>query len=53
MDHLCDSLLSSVPRDAPCTAVIDHARRDQEGTRQAVARGEFKEVREMAFSNRT
>ncbi|KAJ5413028.1 hypothetical protein N7465_005333 [Penicillium sp. CMV-2018d] len=54
MDHLRDSLLSSLlPRDTPSTATIDHARRDQEGTRQAVARGEFKEVRDMAFSNRT
>ncbi|RAQ40836.1 hypothetical protein AFGD_007137 [Aspergillus flavus] len=53
MDHLRDSLLSSVPRDTPSTAAIDHARRDREGTRQAVAWGEFKEVRDMAFSNRT
>jgi hypothetical protein len=36
----------------PSTATIDHTRRDQEGTRQSVARGEFKEVRDMAFSNR-
>ncbi|KAE8139740.1 hypothetical protein BDV38DRAFT_269539 [Aspergillus pseudotamarii] len=34
MDHLRDSLLSSLPRDTPSTATIDHARRDQEGTRQ-------------------
>ncbi|EAW12458.1 DUF3632 domain-containing protein [Aspergillus clavatus NRRL 1] len=53
MDHLRDSLLSSLPRDTPSTAMIDHARRDQEGTRQSVVRGEFKEVRDMAFSNRT
>ncbi|KAE8333020.1 hypothetical protein BDV39DRAFT_166176 [Aspergillus sergii] len=53
MEHLRDSLLSSVPRDTPSTATIDHARRDQEGTRQSVAQGEFKEVREIAFSNRT
>ncbi|RMZ43637.1 hypothetical protein CA14_009179 [Aspergillus flavus] len=53
MDHLRDSLLSSVPRDTPSTAAIDHARRVWEGTRQAVAWGEFKEVRDMAFSNRT
>ncbi|KAB8248728.1 hypothetical protein BDV35DRAFT_157903 [Aspergillus flavus] len=53
MDHLRDSLLSSVPRDTPSTVAIDHARRDREGTRQAVAWGEFKEVRDMAFSNRT
>ncbi|KUM57611.1 hypothetical protein ACN42_g9562 [Penicillium freii] len=54
MDHLRDSLLSSLlPRDTPSTATIDHARRDQESTRQSVARGEFKEVRDMAFSNRT
>ncbi|KAJ5671294.1 hypothetical protein N7507_000421 [Penicillium longicatenatum] len=53
MDYLRDSLLSSLPRDTPSTETIDHARRDQEGTRQAIARGEFKEVRDMAFSNRT
>ncbi|KAJ5757212.1 uncharacterized protein N7511_007394 [Penicillium nucicola] len=53
MDHLRDSLLSSLPRDTPSTAMADYARRDQEGTRQSVARGEFKEVREMAFDNRT
>ncbi|CAG7945133.1 unnamed protein product [Penicillium nalgiovense] len=51
MDHLRDSLLSSLSRDTPSTATIDHARRDQEGTRQSVARGEIKEVRGMAFSN--
>lgn len=53
MDHLRDSLLSSLPRDSPSTAAIDHARRDQEDTRQAVARGEYQEVRDIAFSNRT
>ncbi|BCS17418.1 DUF3632 domain-containing protein [Aspergillus puulaauensis] len=53
MDHLRDSLLSSLPRDTPSTATIDHARRDQEGTRQSIARGEFRGVRDMAFSNRT
>ncbi|PYH67394.1 DUF3632 domain-containing protein [Aspergillus vadensis CBS 113365] len=53
MDHLRDSLLSSLPRDSPSTAANDHARRDQEDTRQAVARGEYQEVRDIAFSNRT
>lgn len=53
MDHLRDSLLSSLPRDTPSTATADHARRDQEGTRHSVAQGEFKEVRDMAFGNRT
>lgn len=53
MDHLRDSLLSSLPREAPSTAAIDHARRDQEDTRQSIARGDFKEVRDIAFSNRT
>lgn len=53
MDHLRDSLLSSLPRDTPSTEAIDHARRDQEGTRQSIAGGEFKEVRDMAFGNRT
>ncbi|OQE36959.1 hypothetical protein PENCOP_c011G03683 [Penicillium coprophilum] len=51
MHHLRDSLLSSLPRDASSTG--DHARRDQESTRQSIARGEFKEVRGVAFSNRT
>ncbi|KAE8366620.1 hypothetical protein BDV27DRAFT_143485 [Aspergillus caelatus] len=50
MAHLRDSLLSSLPRDTLSTATIDHAHRDQEGTRQSVARGESKEVRDMAFN---
>jgi hypothetical protein len=53
MDHLRDSLLSSLPRDTPSTGTIDHARTDQESTRQSVARGELKELRDVAFSNRT
>ncbi|KAJ5355257.1 uncharacterized protein N7496_012469 [Penicillium cataractarum] len=53
MDHLRDYLLSSVPRDTLSTGTIDHARRDQEDTRQSVVRGDFKEVRDIAFSNRT
>ncbi|GLB09502.1 hypothetical protein AtubIFM57258_005424 [Aspergillus tubingensis] len=53
MDHLRDSLLSSLPRDSPSTAAIDYARRDQEDTRQAVARGDHQGVRDIAFSNRT
>ncbi|KAK4869315.1 hypothetical protein LT330_006315 [Penicillium expansum] len=51
MHHLRDSLLGSLPRDAPSTG--DHARRDQADTRQSIARGDFTEVREVAFSNRT
>lgn len=53
MDHLRDSLLSSLPRETPSTGTIDYARTDQESTRQSVARGELKEVRDAAFSNRT
>lgn len=53
MHHLRDSLLSSLPRGTPSVITGDHARRDQESTRQSIARGEFKEVREVAFSNRT
>lgn len=53
MDQVRDSLLSSLPRDTPSTAAIDHARRDQEDTRQSIARGDFKEVRDIAFSNQT
>ncbi|KAJ5787102.1 hypothetical protein N7457_002092 [Penicillium paradoxum] len=53
MDHLRDSLLSSLPRDTPSVKTSDYARRDQESTRQAIARGEFEEVRDVAFSNRT
>ncbi|KAJ5153874.1 Protein of unknown function DUF3632 [Penicillium coprophilum] len=51
MHHLRDSLLGSLPRDA--SSIGDHDRRDQESTRQSIARGEFKEVRGVAFSNRT
>lgn len=53
MDHLRDYMLSSLPRDTPFTSAIDHARTDQEDTRQSIARGEFSEVRDMAFNNRT
>ncbi|KAJ5958919.1 uncharacterized protein N7479_006069 [Penicillium vulpinum] len=53
MDHLRDSLLSSLPRDTPSITTSDYVRRDQESTRQSIARGEFKEVRDVAFSNRT
>lgn len=53
MDHVRDSLLISLPWDMPSTAAIDHARRDQEDTRQSIARGDFKEVQDIAFSNRT
>lgn len=52
MEHIRDSLLGSLPRDTPSTANIDYARRDQEDTRQAVARGKFQAVREMASGNR-
>ncbi|KAJ5189543.1 hypothetical protein N7491_005872 [Penicillium cf. griseofulvum] len=54
MDHLRDSLLSSLlPRGTPSTATTDYVRRDHEGTRQCVARGQFETVRDMAFCNRT
>ncbi|GKZ20516.1 hypothetical protein AbraIFM66951_005840 [Aspergillus brasiliensis] len=53
MDHLRDSLLSSLPKDTPSTAAIDHARKDEENTRQSIAAGSFQEVRDIAFSNRT
>lgn len=53
MYHRRDSLLSSQPRDTPSTATIDHARSDKEGTRHATAQGQFSELRDMAFHNRT
>ncbi|CAI7636646.1 unnamed protein product [Penicillium palitans] len=53
MHHLRDSLLSSLPRGTPSVTTGDHARRDRESTRQSIAGGEFKEVRDVAFSNRT
>ncbi|KAI2733291.1 hypothetical protein CBS147332_306 [Penicillium roqueforti] len=53
MQHLRDSLLSSLPRGAPSIITNDYARRDQESTRQSIARGDFKEVRDVAFYDRT
>ncbi|KAI2791882.1 hypothetical protein POX_c04762 [Penicillium oxalicum] len=53
MDHLRDSLLSSLPRDSPSIGAMDYARRDRESTRQSVARGDFEELRQAAFYNRT
>ncbi|KAJ5847617.1 hypothetical protein N7455_011574 [Penicillium solitum] len=53
MHHLRDSLLGSLPRGTPSVITGDHARKDQESTRQSIARGEFKEVRDVAFSSRT
>ncbi|KAJ5161822.1 hypothetical protein N7492_007214 [Penicillium capsulatum] len=53
MHDLRDSLLSSLPRGAPSTTTGDHARRDRQATRDSIARGEFKEVRDVAFGNRT
>ncbi|CAG8415561.1 unnamed protein product [Penicillium salamii] len=53
MHHLRDSLLSSVPKDSSNLPTGDYVLRDQEDARQSVARGEFKQVRETAFSNRT
>ncbi|KAF7520824.1 hypothetical protein PCG10_008750 [Penicillium crustosum] len=53
MHHLRDSLLGSLPRGTPSVTTGDHARSDQESTRQSIARGEFKKIREAAFSNRT
>ncbi|CAG8102331.1 unnamed protein product [Penicillium olsonii] len=53
MHHLRESLLSSLPRDSPALPTGDYVLRDQEDARQSVARGDFKQVREIAFSNRT
>lgn len=53
MYHRRDSLLSPQPRDTLSTATIDFARSDKESTRQAAARGEFNEIRDTGFHNRT
>lgn len=53
MDHLRDSLLSSLPRGTPYTPTGELARRDQQGTRESISREEFERVRDMAFCNRS
>lgn len=53
MHDLRDSILSALPRCSPAVITSDHARRDRESTRQCIARGEFQDVRDTAFSNRT
>ncbi|GFF31233.1 hypothetical protein IFM58399_02820 [Aspergillus lentulus] len=53
MHNLRDSLLSPSPRGTPHLTTSEAFRIDQEDTRQCTARGEFKEIRSAAFSNRT
>ncbi|OQE13810.1 hypothetical protein PENFLA_c043G02759 [Penicillium flavigenum] len=53
MHDLRDSLLNPSPRGTPHCTTSEACRVDQESTRQSVARGELKEIRAAAFSNRT
>ncbi|KAJ9241657.1 hypothetical protein DTO169E5_3401 [Paecilomyces variotii] len=53
MHNLRDSLLSPSPRGTPHLTTSEAVERYQEDTRQCIARGEFKEIRDAAFSNRT
>ena len=53
MHELRDSLLGALPRGSPSVTTSDHGRRDRESTRQSIARGEFQDIRDTAFSNRT
>ena len=53
MHHLRDSLLSPSPRGTSHLTTSEAVRRNQEDTRQCIARGEFQEIRDAAFSNRT
>lgn len=53
MHELRDSLLGALGRGSPSVTTSDHGRRDRESTRQSIARGEFQDIRDTAFSNRT
>ncbi|KAJ5118861.1 hypothetical protein N7526_010498 [Penicillium atrosanguineum] len=53
MHNLRDSLLGPSPRGTPHLTTSEDFRIDQEDIRQCMARGEFKEIRGAAFSNRT
>ncbi|KGO63202.1 Protein of unknown function DUF3632 [Penicillium expansum] len=53
MYDLRDSLLSPSPRGTSHSTTSEVRQTDQESTRQSIARGELKELRDAAFSNRT
>ncbi|OQD82850.1 hypothetical protein PENANT_c019G07335 [Penicillium antarcticum] len=53
MHDLRDALLSPSPRGTAHLTTPEAVRLNQEDTRQSIARREFKEVRDAAFSNRT
>lgn len=53
MHHLRESLLGPSPKGTPDLTELDSTSSDQEDVRAAVARGEFEELRGLAFYNRT
>lgn len=53
MHHLRESLLGPSPRGTSQLTTSEAFRIDQEDTRQCIARGEFDEIRDAAFNNRT
>lgn len=53
MDHLRESLISTSLSTLPELMSSDGATRDKEDVRAAAARGEFEELRGLAFNNRT
>jgi hypothetical protein len=53
MYDLRDSLLSPSPRGTSHLTILESFRINQEDIRQCIARGESKEIRDVAFGNRT
>ncbi|CAG7964194.1 unnamed protein product [Penicillium nalgiovense] len=53
MHRLRDSLLSPSPKGFPDIGELDSISQSRQDTRQSLSRGEFKDVREAAFFNRT
>lgn len=53
MNHLRESLLSPSPKGIPEVTSLDKVSTDQQDVRDAAARGEFEELRGLAFFNRT
>ncbi|CAG8124060.1 unnamed protein product [Penicillium nalgiovense] len=53
MHRLRDSLLSPSPKGFPDIGELDSVSQSRQDTRQSLSRGEFNDVREAAFLNRT
>jgi hypothetical protein len=53
MHHLCNALLGPLPKGPADLTKPDNAATDRQSVRDSIARGEFEEIRKVAFGNRT